>query len=119
MANHTPEPWETDRNNVHSGGIATIHGCVNRDWVEIWSPKACCATEKEQEANARLIAAAPNLLRVVEAAEKFMNDAGPGHCDGFKHGCRWEDEGRECLYDGPCTLRDLRRTLNDLKALRH
>ncbi|MBG5894749.1 hypothetical protein [Providencia rettgeri] len=33
----TPAPWLTDRNNCHSGHIATVHGCENNDWVEIWS----------------------------------------------------------------------------------
>lgn len=48
---HTPGPWLTDRNNVHTGQIATIHHCLD---------------EAEQEANARLIAAAPELLAALE-----------------------------------------------------
>lgn len=59
-AKWTPGPWETDRNNVHSGQIATIHGCTGGDWVEVWSPN-WPESEEEQEANARLIAAAPEL----------------------------------------------------------
>lgn len=65
MSKHTPGPWETDRNNVHSGQIATIHHCLNNDWVEVWSPN-WPADEDEQEANARLIAAAPELLEALE-----------------------------------------------------
>lgn len=57
-ARHTPAPWQTDRNNVHAGTIATIHHCLNNDWVEIWSPN-WPASEEEQEANAAIIAAAP------------------------------------------------------------
>jgi len=63
---HTPGPWQTDRNNVHAAQIATIHGCTNSDWVEIWSPAAFAASEETQEANARLIAAAPELLEALD-----------------------------------------------------
>lgn len=75
---HTPDPWETDRNNVHTGQIATIHHCLNNDWVEVWSPN-WPADEAEQEANARLIAAAPELLgalsRAVRETEQFLFEA--------------------------------------------
>ena len=64
---HTPGPWETDRNNVHLTQIATIHQCLNNDWVEVWSPNALGASEEEMEANARLIAAAPDLLAALES----------------------------------------------------
>lgn len=61
---HTPGPWLTDRNNVHTGQIATVHHCLGNDWVEIWTDKwmETGLGEAEQEANARLIAAAPDLL---------------------------------------------------------
>ena len=66
-AKHTPGPWLTDRRNVHTGQIATIHHCLNNDWVEIWTDKwlETGLGESEQEANARLIAAAPELLEFV------------------------------------------------------
>lgn len=63
----TPGPWETCRNNVHTGRIATIHHCFGNDWVEVWSldwPD----TEEKQEANAKLIAAAPDLLEALQDA---------------------------------------------------
>jgi hypothetical protein len=66
MSEHTPGPWKTDRNNVHLGQIATIHHCVGNDWVEVWSPD-WPDDEETQEANARLIAAAPELLTALEA----------------------------------------------------
>lgn len=59
----TPGPWHMDRNNVHTGQIATIHHCIGNDWVEIWSPD-WPDTEEKQEANARLIASSPRLLEV-------------------------------------------------------
>ena len=70
MIKHTPGPWLTDRNNVHSGQIATVHHCLNNDWVEIWSSKTPIG-ETEQEANARLIAVSPELL---EALEKVIDE---------------------------------------------
>ena len=56
----TPGPWETDRNSTHTGEIATIHHCLNNDWVEVWSTD-WPDSEARQEANANLIAAAPEL----------------------------------------------------------
>ena len=73
MSKHTPGPWETDRNNVHSGQIATINHCLNNDWIEVWSPKATWANEEEMEANARLIAAAPDLLAALKAIKDHPN----------------------------------------------
>ena len=72
---HTPGPWETDRNNVHTGQIATIHHCLNNDWVEVWSEN-WPIDEAEQEANARLIAAAPELLEALIKAEQMFRDVG-------------------------------------------
>ncbi|EMB3082932.1 hypothetical protein MCL91_04445 [Providencia rettgeri] len=60
----TPAPWLTDRNNCHSGHIATVHGCENNDWVEIWSTD-WPESESVQEANAHLIASAPELLEAL------------------------------------------------------
>src|SRR5699024_2296674 len=62
----TPGPWQTDRNNCHAGQIATIHHCLSNDWVEIWSPD-WPDDEDVQEANARLIAAAPDLMAALQA----------------------------------------------------
>lgn len=62
----TPGPWEVDRNDVHAGRIATIFHCVNNDWVEVWSPN-WPDTEEKQEANANLIAAAPELLEALQS----------------------------------------------------
>ncbi|MDK9365377.1 hypothetical protein [Lelliottia wanjuensis] len=61
----TKGPWLTDRNNVHAGRIATLHHCINNDWVEIWSTD-WPDTEEKQEANSMLIAAAPELLEALQ-----------------------------------------------------
>jgi len=62
----TKGPWQTDRNNCHAGQIATIHHCLNNDWVEIWSPD-WPDDEEVQEANAKLIAASPRLFAYIES----------------------------------------------------
>lgn len=72
MSAHTPGPWQTDRNNVHSAQIATIHHCINNDWVEVWAPAAFGATEETQEANATLIVTSPRLLAALEALVKTL-----------------------------------------------
>ncbi|HEM6924058.1 TPA: hypothetical protein U2I32_003611 [Providencia rettgeri] len=75
----TPAPWLTDRNNCHSGQIATVHGCENNDWVEIWSTD-WPESESVQEANAHLIAAAPELLEALieltESAKEAIDGLG-------------------------------------------
>ncbi|CAK7037523.1 hypothetical protein [Providencia sp.] len=75
----TPAPWLTDRNNCHSGRIATVHGCENNDWVEIWSTD-WPESESVQEANAHLIAAAPELLEALieltESAKEAIDGLG-------------------------------------------
>lgn len=67
---HSPGPWLTDRNNVHAGQIATIHHCLNNDWVEVWTDTWCFEDtpldEERQEANACLIATAPELLEALQ-----------------------------------------------------
>jgi hypothetical protein len=75
---HTPGPWRTDRNDIHSGQISVVHHCVGNDWVEVWSPDAIAADQKEMEANARLIAAAPELLEALEELYHLIDDAHDG-----------------------------------------
>jgi len=54
MDNHTPGPWFVEAQNVHSGGRVICRTDWNiRDQVD--------------DANARLIAAAPELLEALEA----------------------------------------------------
>lgn len=70
---HTPGPWKLARNGSHAGRIAVVHGCMNPDpssdkygWLEIWSRSwVGHDTPQHMEANARLIAAAPELYDVL------------------------------------------------------
>lgn len=80
---HTPGPWQTDRNSCHAGRIATIHHCLNNDWVEVWSPD-WPDSEEVQEANARLIAAAPKLLAEAKwALDVLTNQFDMDPCEGL------------------------------------
>lgn len=72
----TPAPWLTDRNNTHTGQIATVHGCKNNSWVEIWSTN-WPESESAQEANANLIAAAPELLEALIKLTNYVSDDSP------------------------------------------
>ena len=88
---HTPGPWLTDRNSVHAGQIATVHHCLGNDWVEIWTDKWTeegALDEAAQEANARLIAAAPELLAALQAVLHDINDL-----DMFESNEPGRDEG--------------------------
>ncbi|MCK9566431.1 MAG: hypothetical protein M0Q43_10330 [Methanothrix sp.] len=69
---YTKGPWEMERNNVHAGQIAVIHGCLNQDWVEIWSTN-WPENEEVQEANAHLISASPDLLEALKHIEEYWN----------------------------------------------
>lgn len=63
---HTAGPWILEMNSVHSGGIATVHHCTG-GWAEIWSDKwiESGMGPEVMDANARLIAAAPDLLNAL------------------------------------------------------
>lgn len=97
----TPGPWQTGRNSCHAGQIATIHHWLNNDWVEIWSSD-CPDGEDVREANARLIAAAPELLGALQAARRKLieyadaDEIAEGYGDGV-YGVRALDVIRQEL----------------------
>ncbi|MGN6312888.1 MAG: hypothetical protein ACTHMO_03900 [Rhodanobacteraceae bacterium] len=67
---HTPGPWITDRPYIRShGGNATV--CEVKDgWYNRSGPQY---SQEEIQANARLIAAAPELLEALQALEPFLS----------------------------------------------
>ena len=81
MSKHTPGPWETGKQNGHGGisieaninaQIATVYlGIISSNWKR---GKETFARPENAEAlaNARLIAAAPELLEACEAALNYM-----------------------------------------------
>lgn len=73
MSKHTPGPWLIDVANYHAGHIATVdhNGSVIEIWSETW-PKL-----EDAPANARLIAAAPELLEAAQAAMNCIGELPP------------------------------------------
>ncbi len=76
MSAHTPGPWQIDNNNCHSGQVAVCHG-DEEGYVEVWSENWSAGIS--QSANARLIAAAPDLLKALQG---LLASVQRGVCDG-------------------------------------
>lgn len=80
---HTPKPWKFSKMLLGSSKDRRSGFVVNRDHEpdEGFATRICdmrCTPEKpftECEANARLIAAAPDLLEALQAISKWMSDA--------------------------------------------
>lgn len=69
MSKHSKGPWLMARNDCHTGGMATIHHCIDNDWIEIWTDRWCeegnDLTEERMEANAMLMRAAPDMFEAL------------------------------------------------------
>ena len=68
MSRHTPGPWEI---NERHGGVIYIEGVGNT--VAICHDDGFDIDHAEAEANARLIAAAPQMLEALEAADALIH----------------------------------------------
>ncbi len=62
-AKHTPAPWQVERNYVLDKDRWTVAHCYRAD---------CASSDGEVEANASLIAAAPDLLALI-TADKWLD----------------------------------------------
>ena len=66
MSGHTPGPWVVLQNPMS-------HDCITSDDCRICDmPRWDDEYAEEETANARLIAAAPDLLEALQAIEKYM-----------------------------------------------
>ena len=65
----TKGPWHVDEQNCHAGNVATCHGDADT-WFEVWSPN--WSEGIDQEANAHLIAAAPELYEALDELADLM-----------------------------------------------
>ena len=82
---HTPSPWRLSTINPHAVnanskdltiGIATTHGTDDANYSDFFP------STEEAKANARLIAAAPELLDALVELTKWANVAGCGREEG-------------------------------------
>ena len=83
----TPGPWIIRRSETGKPGqISNGHGTIITAWWGIARPAS-----KEGEANARLIAAAPEMMELLEAQVEYWEDTGcPKQCS-----C---EDTKACLY---------------------
>lgn len=86
----TPGPWILEMNSVHTGSIATVHHCTD-GWAEIWSENwiESGLGPEVMDANARLIAAAPELYAALLELRADMCIAQDNMRDAAKHDPRW------------------------------
>ena len=92
MSNHTPGPWEITGPNVReskSRGLLFVQSCPFADA----EPDA-----DEQDANRKLVAASPDLLRVAKA----LLQRGPVGIESECHWCGREGEDTEHCSSDDC-----------------
>lgn len=78
-AKHTPGPWHVQNRPPDSYKVGTVATTVA--WVDFWKEPTCSKGEKsvaEQQANAALIAAAPELLEACRELLKYGSFAKNG-----------------------------------------
>ena len=87
-AKHTPGPWCMDRMRLGADKDRRSGFVVNGPDADSWPQRVCdmrCGRDKgwvEAQANAALIAAAPDLLAACEAMSALLSEAGEWLCDG-------------------------------------
>jgi hypothetical protein len=67
MSKHTPGPWK-----VSGGGNAPVIQAQDDTWI----CTSCAPTKEEARNNARIIAAAPDLLEAANSALKLLRGSG-------------------------------------------
>ncbi len=80
MSKHTPGPWSVGNYIFHasaySEGVRPVH-----------AKKRGLIASAKREADARLIAAAPELLEALETCEAFLLSAGLASSDAYSEVC--------------------------------
>jgi hypothetical protein len=77
MSTHTPGPWQAIRTNPHDGydgfEIRAQPGPVLRGFTRTVADVYGLGSNEEHQANARLIAAAPDLLAMLKVAQLWLD----------------------------------------------
>jgi hypothetical protein len=72
---HTPGPWKVlPMRHLHTFKVSTDQGASVQAVIAAMDTKSVMVNEAAQEANARLIAAAPELLEALELAHKALSE---------------------------------------------
>lgn len=66
---HTPGPW-----TITSWATGAVNGPHDRMVASVYGDHADCQRDERQDANARLIAAAPDLLEALRKVRDWMDD---------------------------------------------
>lgn len=86
---HTPGPWTV---NPHFNHGAEVRSLASVAWCSVASTHGASGSQvidvAEARANARLIAAAPDLLEALEAAHGYLVMMGTDHADHIRGVCR-------------------------------
>jgi hypothetical protein len=79
VSNHTPGPW--------AAGGTTVYGSAKGSCRNTVASTVCCGslTKDEDEANARLIATAPELLETLKKAKTLVDILVKLYPDGHEH----------------------------------
>ena len=99
-AKHTPGPWQLHREKETFQGAprdAEIRGAGGR-YVVVRLGKI---NHDQQDANARLIAAAPDLLAACEALERWSRDNGGG---AYLEGLKWTKDIQDAVCDARAAI---------------
>jgi hypothetical protein len=72
MSKHTPGPWRYRKGDEWSHSVVTDHGTLPDGSENAWTVATLNKNRDEHEANAKLIAAAPELLEALILLEKEM-----------------------------------------------
>lgn len=97
MSKHIPGPWVIDK---VSGGWAVR--APKWGYVAIHETSGLSHFDERQEANRRLIAAAPDLLAALTAAVEAIEHGGLDDvmcCNGWNCGCRAATNGDRLVHD--------------------
>lgn len=80
---HTPGPWRT----LDGDSVVNIVGPEGQPIAATTTKAYYERFDATDKANARLIAAAPDLYEALRVLLPFAVNRGPGGCDGSKRGC--------------------------------